>query len=437
MYQNRPLSTICLLLISFEGSKAVTGQHVTLEISSKYEAVQIILTNDVAKELELSIDQKESIVSILQFEKRKSVNHASVHKGSRRATEAETVDRVNRLQKEVGSVFDSISGCLLPHQRTRLDQILAQRSARFGSDMTFGIRNAKLNLDLSSDQITRVEETSKSLSAAFAQDFRKSFDDFTSSILSARTQQLENLTPLQRSMYKSTFGEPFVAEMDAINRMDAALLKEKMRLPYPETNSKYTWVQFCTDESDLSLIPNAFGLLNQPGVAEQLELTDEQLAQAKIAVANYGDVLRKANDSHLEHSAGISNVTFELDQLTLILPFQFQKLKEIHRQREVSMMQDSYFGLKSCVDFLELKPEQMKDIDETADEIDKNLSARCTAIRGELEDKLVKYQKKQISLLTPKQKRVYESFFGELFLGSNLIYQSPHPKLLQKKMGQK
>ena len=432
MFLRLLLNTFVLIAISFVGSEPVAGQFSTLEISSKYAGVQIVLTNGVAKELELSSDQKKTIVSILRPENRNANETGFVFKGSLRKSEADTIEAVRLLQEKVGSRFDAIYECLLPHQQRRLEQIIAQRDARFESDMVFGIKSAKLNLDLSNDQIARVDQTAKSLSEAFAQEFRKSYDDFKSLIISARDQQLNNLSEHQRAIYESSFGEPFVTERDAITRMEAALLKVKMRLPYPEPESQFTWAQFSKEESDLSLNSNAFGLLSQPGVAEQLELTDEQLAQAKVAVAFYVEMLRKENDNSLEQSARQSSADFDLEQLNLMLPLQFRQIKEIHRQREISMMQDSYFGLKACVEYLEITSEQMKNIDFTADEIDKHLSENCSDIRVALEEKLTMYQAKQVSNLTPKQKRVYESLFGELFLGSSLFYETPHPQFLKR-----
>ena len=433
MYLRLLLNTVIMFAISFGESKPVAGQYSTMELSSKYEAVQIILTNDVALELELSSDQKKAIVSILRPENKKFDENGYDFKRSSRMSEAETVDAVNRLQEKVGASFDAISECLLPEQRIRLEQIIAQRAARFGPDMLFGIKSEKLNLDLSNDQIAKVEETAKSLSTAFAQDFRNSYHDFKSLIISACNQQLKNLSDHQRAMYESSFGEPFVTEGDAIRRMELALSKVKMRLPYPEPGSKFTWAQFSKEESDLSLNSNAFGLLIQPGVAEQLELSDDQLAQASVAVALYREMLRKANDNSSEQSAVPSGADFDLEQLNLMLPFQCQTIREMHRQREISMMQDSYFGLKSCVEFLEITREQMKNIDLTADEIDKQLAESCSEIRTALEEKLTMYQAKQVSNLTPKQRHAYESFFGKLFLGSNLIHETPHPKFLKQR----
>ena len=172
---------------------------------------------------------------------------------------------------------------------------------------------------------------------------------------------------------------------------------------------------------------NWYSLLIQPGVAEELNLTDDQFLQIKVALVQY-----RESELSGEPGPGWPRSQFQLEQLTSLLPFQLQRIKEIQNQHTALVIQDSYFGLKSCIDFLKITPHQMKIIDQTVGAIDKQFDEECNEIRAGLEEKLVMYQARQISNLTPEQKKAYESFFGKMFLGSNLIYKTPLPKLLKK-----
>jgi hypothetical protein len=175
-------------------------------------------------------------------------------------------------------------------------------------------------------------------------------------------------------------------------------------------------------------------LLADPGVAEELELVDQQIQDLQNVLARF----REAHNEH--HSARLmqalsgvhANSNFDdspepgfqryEDEISkILLPHQFSRLRQLQIQKIIQLSYDSKFGASRLARLLNLTDEQKQNIEKQSAQFDEEM-------RNELDEALKRmrvlretHREKILSEFSVEQVRKYEKLVGPEFLGPSTI----------------
>lgn len=159
----------------------------------------------IQKELELVPDQVEKIKAIStesQAETRK------LFEGLRDLSDEERRAKFQELQGKMTEARDAtakkVNEVLLPHQKTRLDQLVVQSSMRFGGlSGAFSRDEIAKALNITDEQKTKLTEVSEKVNKELDEKISKLRDEARRQVI------LEVLNPEQRAQFEKMVGEPF------------------------------------------------------------------------------------------------------------------------------------------------------------------------------------------------------------------------------------
>lgn len=159
----------------------------------------------IQKELELVADQIEKIKTIStesQAETRK------LFEGLRDLGDEERRAKFQELQGKMTEARDAtakkVNEVLLPHQKTRLDQLVVQSSMRFGGlNGALSREDIAKTLNITEEQKTKLKEVSEKVNKELDEKISKLREESRKQVI------LEVLNSEQRAQFEKMIGEPF------------------------------------------------------------------------------------------------------------------------------------------------------------------------------------------------------------------------------------
>lgn len=295
----------------------------------------LLVIPELDRELELTTEQAEQCCEKLEL----------LCFGSNSTEEREDHDAEDQLNIEM-AFFDEI---FLPHQIERSRQLRLQAGYGVTYKPTFGLLKLKRPLALTDEQIQKIVGESQAVVKEVGMSTQRIFKDVGKALKSAAKRQLANLQPHQRSQYDQAFGTPYVTPSNLqvlLQMTNLATEVELQRLKrLGETHSPIDLKSLSLRNQDR----NYSSMFILFGLCEELELTEEQIAETKELV-----------NRCVKNNEPIGKKTLE----DVLLSHQLERLNQIVNQTAAGFSSTEFsFGLLSLKESLRLTEKQIEKID--------------------------------------------------------------------------
>jgi hypothetical protein len=221
-------------------------------------------------------------------------------------------------------------------------------------------------------------------------------------------RQLCHLSGDQRMKYEKTFGSLFVSEDQALS-----WLRKSNGTVERRANELNRSSDFFPDEKSGSVQY----LLKISGLSEELNLDLRQQKEIVAALVAHQSALKHQWERVQSGVQGQFNddVINELPMM-LFSAEQQSRFNQIRLQVSLSSNSNLSFGLTRLSTYLALSPGQLEKISNTEEALEIEFVSRLNTIHEALHDTRKQWLEKQLSNLNPKQRKTFDTIFGEVYL---------------------